>query len=50
MKNPVPRMRMLEGFNESWIEFERGKPGSLRGSTSLETVLESVIEQESTNT
>jgi len=50
MKNPVPRMRMLDGFNESWIEFERGKPGSLRGSTSLETVLESVIEQESTNT
>jgi NAD(P)H dehydrogenase (quinone) len=50
VKNPVPRMRMLDGFNESWIEFERGKSGSQKGSTSLETVLKSVIEQESTNT
>jgi type IV secretory pathway TrbF-like protein len=50
MKNPVPRMRMLDGFNESWIEFERGKSGSQKGSTSLEAVLKSVIEEESTNT
>ena len=50
MKNPVPRMRMLDGFNESWIDFERGKSGSQKGSTSLEEVLKSVIEQESTNT
>jgi uncharacterized protein YbjT (DUF2867 family) len=49
-KNPVPRLRMLDGFNESWIEFERGKPGSQKGSTSLEAVLKSVIEEESTNT
>jgi NAD(P)H dehydrogenase (quinone) len=50
MKNPVPHMRMLDGFNESWIEFERGESGSQKGSTSLEEVLKSVIEQESTNT
>jgi len=50
MKNPVPRIRMLDGFNEGWIEFERGKPGSQKGSTSLEAVLKSVIEEESTNT
>ena len=50
MKNPVPRMRMLDGFNEGWIEFERGRAGSQKGSTSLEAVLKSVIEQESTNT
>jgi len=49
-KNPVPRIRMLDGFNESWIEFERGKSGSQKGSTSLEAVLKSVIEEESTNT
>jgi NAD(P)H dehydrogenase (quinone) len=47
MKNPVPRIRMLDGFNESWIEFERGKSGSQKGSTSLEAVLKSVIEEES---
>ena len=50
MKNPIPRMRMLDGFNEGWIEFERGKPGSQKGNTNLETVLKSMIEQESTNT
>ena len=50
MKNPVPRIRMLDGFNESWIEFERGKSGSQKGSTSLDAVLKSVIEEESTNT
>src|SRR6476660_875645 len=50
MKNPVPRMRMLDGFNESWIEFERGKSDSQKGSTSLEAVLKSVIEEELTNT
>jgi uncharacterized protein YbjT (DUF2867 family) len=49
-KNPVPRIRMLDGFNEGWIEFERGKSGSQKGSTSLEAVLKSVIEEESTNT
>jgi uncharacterized protein YbjT (DUF2867 family) len=49
-KNPVPRIRMLDGFNESWIEFERGKSGSQKGSTSLEAVLKSVIEEELTNT
>jgi len=48
-KNPIPRMRMLDGFNEGWIEFERGKAGSKKGSTRLEAVLKSVIEEESTN-
>jgi NAD(P)H dehydrogenase (quinone) len=50
VKNPVPRIRMLDGFNENWIEFERGRAGSQKGITSLEAVLKSVIEQESTNT
>jgi uncharacterized protein YbjT (DUF2867 family) len=49
MNNPVPRMRMLDGFNESWIEFEGGKPAWHKGTTSLEAVLKSVIEQEATN-
>jgi uncharacterized protein YbjT (DUF2867 family) len=49
MKNPIPRMRMLDGFNEGWIEFEQGKSGSQKGSTSFEAALKSVIEQESIN-
>jgi uncharacterized protein YbjT (DUF2867 family) len=44
MKNPLPRIRMLDGFNEGWIEFESGKTGSQKGSTSLEPVLKSLIE------
>jgi uncharacterized protein YbjT (DUF2867 family) len=44
MKNPLPRIRMLDGFNEGWIEFESGEAGSQKGSTSLETVLKSLIQ------
>jgi NAD(P)H dehydrogenase (quinone) len=46
MKNPIPRIRMLDGFNEGWIEFERGEAGSQKGNESLESVLKSLIEQE----
>ena len=44
MKNPLPRMQMLDGFNEGWIEFERGEAGSRKGSTSLESGLKSLTE------
>jgi uncharacterized protein YbjT (DUF2867 family) len=40
VKNPLPRMRMLDGFNEGWIEFEKGKAASLKGEVSFETVLQ----------
>jgi uncharacterized protein YbjT (DUF2867 family) len=45
MKNPMPRIRMLDGFNEGWIEFERGEAGALRGSVALRTVLAGLIER-----
>jgi NAD(P)H dehydrogenase (quinone) len=44
MKNPLPRIRMLDGFNEGWIEFESEEAGSQKGSTSLESVLKSLIQ------
>jgi len=44
MKNPVPRIRMLDGFNEGWIEFESGAAGSRKGSVALKTVLQKLIE------
>ena len=44
MKNPLPRMRMLDGFNEGWIEFERGEAGSKKGTIVLETVLNTLVE------
>jgi uncharacterized protein YbjT (DUF2867 family) len=45
VKNPLPRMRMLDGFNEGWIEFEVREAGSRKGSATLETVLQDLIEQ-----
>jgi NAD(P)H dehydrogenase (quinone) len=43
MKNPTPRLQMIEGFNEGWIEFEGSFEGSVKGQTSLNTVLEEMV-------
>jgi NAD(P)H dehydrogenase (quinone) len=43
MKNPLPRIQMLDGFNEGWIEFECGESGSMKGKVTLETVLRGLI-------
>jgi NAD(P)H dehydrogenase (quinone) len=43
MRNPTPRMRMLDGFNEGWIEFENGEAGSQKGKVALEAVLKILI-------
>ena len=45
MANPMPRMRMLDGFNAGWIEFERGEGGSQKGSTRVETVLRALVDR-----
>jgi uncharacterized protein YbjT (DUF2867 family) len=45
MKNPTPRIRMLDGFNEGWIEFEGGKGGSRKGKVALKVVLKALIER-----
>ncbi|WP_018898152.1 NmrA family NAD(P)-binding protein [Rhizobium sp. 2MFCol3.1] len=41
MRNPIPRIRMIDGFNEGWIRFE-GQPE--RGSTTLETAIRRLVE------
>jgi uncharacterized protein YbjT (DUF2867 family) len=46
MKNPTPRIQMLDGFNEGWIEFESAEAGSRKGKVALETVLQTLIERE----
>ena len=45
MKNPVPRIQMLDGFNEGWIEFDAGEAGSRKGNVTLKTVLRTLIER-----
>jgi uncharacterized protein YbjT (DUF2867 family) len=47
MKNPLPRIQMLDGFNEGWIEFQSGESGSRKGKTEMRTVLQRLIERES---
>jgi NAD(P)H dehydrogenase (quinone) len=47
MKNPAPRIQMLDGFNEGWIEFESGEAGARKGKVELRTVLQRLIERES---
>jgi uncharacterized protein YbjT (DUF2867 family) len=47
MKNPAPRIQMLDGFNEGWIDFEGKGVGSRKGKVALESVLRTLIERES---
>jgi len=43
MKHPLPRMRMLDGFNEGWIDFERHPDEIMRGQVELDTVLGELV-------
>jgi uncharacterized protein YbjT (DUF2867 family) len=43
MKNPSPRMRMLDGFNDGWIDFEGGEGRSRKGSVPLMAALKDVV-------
>lgn len=45
MQNPGPRMRMLDGFNEGWIEFEGGEAGSRKGEIKFETAIRELVER-----
>jgi NAD(P)H dehydrogenase (quinone) len=43
MRHPMPRIWMLDGFNEGWIDFEGGQAGSAKGGIGLETVLRELL-------
>jgi uncharacterized protein YbjT (DUF2867 family) len=43
MKNPLPRMRMLDGFNEGWIDFPGNGDLALKGTVSAETVIGNLL-------
>jgi NAD(P)H dehydrogenase (quinone) len=45
-KNPNPRIRMLDGFNEGWIDFADGGANALKGSTDAETVIAALVQRE----
>ena len=43
MKNPILRIRMIDGFNEGWIDFEAGQEGTKKGTTTLASALRSLV-------
>ena len=43
MRNPTPRMQMIDGFNEGWIDFEHGQQGSRKGATTLAVALHELL-------
>jgi uncharacterized protein YbjT (DUF2867 family) len=43
MKNPLPRIRMLDGFNEGWIEFSDQGRSAVKGGTSLLEVITALV-------
>jgi len=48
-KNPLPRMRMLDGFNEGWIEFRGGGGAAQKGSTALSEVIKALVAEAGKN-
>jgi uncharacterized protein YbjT (DUF2867 family) len=45
MEDPLPRIQMLDGFNEGWIDFEGEKATVLKGQVDLETVLRALVSE-----
>ncbi|MGO1073283.1 NAD(P)H-binding protein [Lysobacter sp. CA199] len=43
MRHPEPRMRMLDGFNEGWLDFADAPAQRLRGETDLDAVLRGLL-------
>jgi NAD(P)H dehydrogenase (quinone) len=43
MHDPIPRIQMLDGFNEGWIKFQGDTLEIVKGTTSLERVLGQLV-------
>ncbi|MGH8082603.1 MAG: NAD(P)H-binding protein [Lysobacter sp.] len=43
MRHPEPRIRMLDGFNEGWIDFETAEATRMRGRVDLDRVLSDLL-------
>ena len=42
-RNPLPRIRMLDGFNEGWIDFSEHGRSAMKGTTALESVIAELV-------
>jgi hypothetical protein len=45
MLDPLPRIQMLDGFNEGWIDFEGGQASTIKGKVELQTVLQELVDR-----
>jgi NAD(P)H dehydrogenase (quinone) len=45
MLHPLPRIQMLDGFNEGWIDFEGGQASTIKGKIELQTVLQELLDR-----
>ena len=43
MRDPIPRIQMLDGFNEGWIKFEGNGATLIKGNTSLAEVIQKLV-------
>ena len=43
-QNPLPRIRMLDGFNEGWIKFSDCGLSAVKGTTTLDSVIAELVE------
>ena len=45
MRDPIPRIQMLDGFNEGWITFEGGGASLAKGKVSLAEVVRKLVSE-----
>jgi uncharacterized protein YbjT (DUF2867 family) len=43
MANPTPRMQMLDGFNEGWIDFPQRDVSSLKGTITIDQAIAALV-------
>jgi NAD(P)H dehydrogenase (quinone) len=46
MKNPTPRMQMIDGFNAGWIDFPDGGAHARKGSIDINRAIATLIQRE----
>ena len=46
MKNPTPRMQMLDGFNAGWIDFPNRGANARKGSISIDQAIATLIQRQ----
>jgi hypothetical protein len=49
MVNPLPRMQMIDGFNEGWIDFRDKGAGARKSRVSIDEVIAALVSGGSTS-